>query len=50
LAIGRKREKKDSGSARQGETKYQQTCNYPNRLNLLISTAGRRPRSNFLQK
>jgi hypothetical protein len=26
--------KKDSGSARQGETANTETCNYPNRLNL----------------
>ena len=31
--------KKDSGSARQGETANTETCNYPNRLNLSPLTA-----------
>jgi hypothetical protein len=31
-------EKKDSGSARQGETANTETCVYPNRLNLTLST------------
>jgi len=32
--------KKDSGSARQGETANTATCDYPNRLNLTSLTAG----------
>jgi hypothetical protein len=33
-------QKKDSGSARQGETANTTTCDYPNRLNLTHLTAG----------
>ncbi|PYK46625.1 MAG: hypothetical protein DME46_01405 [Verrucomicrobia bacterium] len=33
-------QKKDSGSARQGETANTATCDYPNRLNLTPLTAG----------
>jgi hypothetical protein len=33
--------KKDSGSARQGETANTETCHYPNRLNLSPLTAAR---------
>src|SRR5438105_7559216 len=42
-------QKKDSGSARQGETANTKTCNRPNRLNLLIWTAGGAWRSNYLR-
>ncbi|PYK60070.1 MAG: hypothetical protein DME43_06725 [Verrucomicrobia bacterium] len=37
--ISRIPQKKDSGSARQGETANTETCNYPNRLNLTHLTA-----------
>src|SRR5216684_4545124 len=43
-------QKKDSGSARQGETANTKTCNRPNRLNLLVLTALPFQRSNYLRK
>src|SRR5260370_23809928 len=42
-------QKKDSGSARQGETANTKTCNRPNRLNLLNWTAPGGCRSNYLR-
>jgi hypothetical protein len=50
MGIFRYREspKKDSGSARQGETANTATCDYPNRLNLTPLTAGFSGRSKFL--
>jgi hypothetical protein len=44
------RQKKDSGSARKEKLQIRKTCNYPNRLNLMIWTVGCRARSNYLRE